>query len=71
MLKKTAIELLGGTPAKAAKAMGYKSPHAIYVWPDVLTQSLTDKVNGAVLRIQGQQAQQHSASASSQSAQHA
>ena len=51
MLKTTAIELLGGTPVKAAKAMGYKSPHAIYVWPDVLTAGLTDKVNGALLRI--------------------
>lgn len=51
MLKKTAIELLGGSPVKAAKAMGYKSPHAIYVWPDELTTGLTDKVNGALLRI--------------------
>ena len=51
MEKQTAIELLGGTPAKAAKAMGYKSIQAIYVWPDVLPQSIADRVNGAVLRL--------------------
>lgn len=71
MLKKTAIELLGGTPAKAAKAMGYKSPHAIYVWPDLLTQSLADKVNGALLRLNGQTAQHSNTTSQSQSAQHA
>lgn len=51
MNKQTAINLLGGTPKKAAEAMGYKSAHAIYVWPDVLPQSTADKVNGALLRI--------------------
>jgi hypothetical protein len=51
MEKQTAIELLGGTPAKAAKAMGYKSIQAIYVWPDVLPQSIADRVNGALMRL--------------------
>jgi hypothetical protein len=54
MLKTTAIQLLGGTPKEAAAAMGYKSAHAIYLWPDVLPQSVSDKVNGALLRINGQ-----------------
>lgn len=51
MKKETAIELLGGTPVKAAKAMGYRSPHAIYVWPDVLPQSISDRVMGARARL--------------------
>ena len=51
MDKKTAIQLLGGTPSKAAAAMGYKTRHAVYVWPDQLPQSLQDKVNGALLRL--------------------
>jgi hypothetical protein len=51
MDKKTAIELLGGTPAKAAQAMSYKSVHAIYMWPEVLPQATADKVNGAMQRM--------------------
>lgn len=51
MDKKTAIEFLGGTPKKAAQAMGYKSAHAIYVWPDVLPQSVADRVIGAIARL--------------------
>lgn len=51
MNKQDAINLLGGTPEKAAKAMGYKSPHAIYMWPDTLPQAIADRVNGAVLRM--------------------
>lgn len=51
MLKKTAIQLLGGTPKKAAESLGYKSAHAIYMWPEVLPRSVTDKVNGALVRL--------------------
>ena len=51
MEKQTAIDLLGGTPAKAAKAMGYKSIQAIYVWPEILPQSIADRVNGALMRL--------------------
>lgn len=51
MQKQTAINLLGGTPVKAAKAMGYKTVHAIYMWPDPLTQALADQVTGASVRI--------------------
>lgn len=46
MNKQTAIKLLGGTPSIAAKAMGYKSSHAIYMWPDVLSKPVADRVRG-------------------------
>ena len=51
MKKQTAIILLGGTPRKAAAAMGYKSIQAVYLWPDPLPQSIADRVNGAVSRL--------------------
>ena len=51
MEKQTAINLLGGTPLKAAQAMGYKSVQAVYMWPNVLPQSVADKVNGAIQRV--------------------
>lgn len=51
MSKAQAIKLLGGTPAKAAKAMGYKAVQTIYMWPDVLPQQLEDQVRGAALRV--------------------
>jgi len=52
MTKKTAIALLGGTPSLAAKAMGYKAVQAIYMWPDVLPQSVADRVGGVLSRTQ-------------------
>jgi hypothetical protein len=51
MDKKDAIKLLGGTPAKAATAMGYQTVHAIYMWPDTLPLGMVDRVHGALLRI--------------------
>lgn len=51
MEKQKAIEMLGGSPSKAASAMGYKSVQAIYLWPDVLPTSIADRVNGAVMRL--------------------
>lgn len=51
MDKKTAIDLLGGTPKKAAEALGYRSVQAVYVWPEVLPQSTADRVAGAVARL--------------------
>jgi len=51
MQKTDAINLLGGTPKKAAEAMGYKTVQAIYMWPEVLPQSIADQVNGASMRI--------------------
>lgn len=51
MDKKTAINLLGGTPMLASQALGYKSVQAIYMWPDVLTIDVADRVRGAAARI--------------------
>ena len=46
MEKQTAINLLGGTAKKAAEAMGYKSRHAVYMWPDVLKKTVAERVLG-------------------------
>lgn len=54
MNKQTAIELLGGTPMLARKAMGYKSVQAIYLWPDVLPISIADRVIGASIRVKAE-----------------
>lgn len=51
MEKQTAIDLLGGTAAKVAEAMGYKSRAAVYLWPAILSQPVADKVVGAHLRL--------------------
>ena len=51
MTKDEAIKMLGGTPKLAAQAMGYKTPHAVYAWPDALGESMEDKVRGAALRL--------------------
>ena len=51
MKKDRAIELLGGTPKKAAEAMGYRAVQTIYLWPDELPQATTDRVMGVVARI--------------------
>lgn len=51
MKKQTAIELLGGTPKKAAKAMGYRAVQTIYLWPETLPQATADRVAGVVARM--------------------
>lgn len=51
MEKHKAIEMLGGTPKLAAEAMGYASVHAVYMWPDILRQSVADQVRGVVARM--------------------
>ena len=51
MKKDRAIELLGGTPKKAAEAMGYRAVQTIYQWPDVLPQAMADRVNGVLSRL--------------------
>lgn len=48
MDKQNAINLLGGTPKKAAEAMGYSSPHAIYMWPDKLAPEVEQRVMGVL-----------------------
>ncbi len=49
MEKAKAIELLGGTVAKAAEAIGVNS-QAISQWPGVLPARLADRVVAAVAR---------------------
>ena len=51
MKKQTAIELLGGTPKKAAEAMGYRAVQTIYLWPETLPQATADRVAGVVARM--------------------
>lgn len=56
-MKKThAIELLGGTPKKAAVAMGYRSIQAVYLWPEELPQATADRVRGVLSRIADEKA---------------
>lgn len=49
MQKKQAIELLGGTVASAANAIGI-SYQAVDKWPDVLPARIADRVLAAVAR---------------------
>ena len=51
MEKQKAIEMLGGTPGKAAKALGYTAVQTVYQWKDPLPQFLEDRVNGAAMRL--------------------
>jgi len=51
MKKTKAIEMLGGTPRKAANAMGYRAIQTIYLWPDLLPQATADRVMGVVARL--------------------
>lgn len=51
MEKQTAIDLLGGSPKKAAENMGYTSVQAIYMWPDPLRPDVADRVRGVVARM--------------------
>lgn len=56
-MKKTyAIELLGGTPKKAAAAMGYRSIQAVYLWPEYLPQATADRVRGVLSRVADEKA---------------
>lgn len=55
MKKAHAIELLGGTPKKAAAAMGYRSIQAVYLWPEDLPQATADRVRGVVSRVSSEQ----------------
>lgn len=49
MLKTQAIELLGGSVATAAKAIGI-TYQAVGKWPEVLTPALRDRVQAALYR---------------------
>lgn len=50
MKKQDAIQLLGGSVALAAEAIGIKS-QAISQWPDPLTPKLADRVQAALWRM--------------------
>lgn len=49
MIKQDAINLLGGTPTKAAAAIGCR-PQAVSQWPDPLTPRIEDRVTAAISR---------------------
>lgn len=49
MKKDEAIRLLGGTPAKAAEAVGVYV-QAVYQWKDPLTPIVSDRVQAALAR---------------------
>ena len=63
MEKQIAINLLGGTPKRAAEAMGYTSVHAVYMWPDPLRPAIADQVRGALARLAEQGSKSKRASA--------
>lgn len=50
MKKDEAIRLLGGTPAKAAEAVGVMV-QAVYQWKDPLTPIVSDRVQAALARM--------------------
>lgn len=49
MLKTKAIELLGGSPAAVARAVGV-STQAVSQWPDTLPERIADRVLAALAR---------------------
>lgn len=49
MDKKQAIDLLGGSPARAAELLGV-TPSAVSQWPEELPRRLADRVLGAAVR---------------------
>jgi hypothetical protein len=55
MNKLDAINLLGGTTASAAKAIGCTS-QAVSQWPEPLSQRIIDRVISAAVRVQGKKA---------------
>lgn len=55
MKKTDAIQLLGGSVAKAAEAIGINS-QAISQWPEVLPPRIADRVQAALWRMSRQPA---------------
>lgn len=55
MKKTDAIQLLGGSVAKAAEAIGINS-QAISQWPEVLPPRIADRVQAALWRMSQQTA---------------
>ena len=50
MTRQEAIDLFGGRVIELARAMNL-TRSAIYEWPEVLTQGITDRVVGAHVRV--------------------
>ena len=63
MKKQTAIDMLGGTPKKAAEALGYKAVQTVYLWPEDLPRATADRVMGAAARIQRRKAREQNKAA--------
>jgi hypothetical protein len=56
MRKSEALQLLGGTPASAASAIGI-TPQAVYAWPEELPATIADRVLAALYRKQQAEAE--------------
>ena len=51
MNKQQAIDMLGGKPSKAAKAIGI-TPQAVNGWPEELSDRIRDRVELAFIKMQ-------------------
>lgn len=51
MNKQQAIDMLGGKPSKAAKAIGI-TPQAVNGWPELLSDRIRDRVELAFIKLQ-------------------
>lgn len=69
MKKTDAIQLLGGSVAKAAEAIGINS-QAISQWPEVLPPRIADRVQAALWRMSQQPAAGQSADPTASEAGH-
>lgn len=68
MDKQKAIDLLGGTPSAAARAIGI-TPQAVNAWPDVLTPRIADRVIAAQSRLKPSKVNKHALTASKKQSQ--
>ena len=68
MDKQEAIQLLGGTPAAAAKEVGVTTA-AISLWPDVLPARIADRVQAALWRRHQRESQSGGAAAPAEAGQ--
>lgn len=50
LTKKEAEALFGG-PEAVSKALGYTSASTVYNWPQLLSESVSDRVRGAAWRL--------------------
>ena len=66
MDKQKAIDLLGGSPSAAARAIGI-TPQAINAWPEVLSPRIADRVIAAQARLKPPKVNKHALTAESRS----